>query len=304
MIETGPELRQLFLRDALGVAGQNLVLHLVDVAVDRCEQLFPADAQRFHCVLRVAILEDHRLLHGLVNLFQFFDVWLVGVNGLFVFPETVQLILQRPLQSHADGRNGIHLSFDPRSHRVGLFGELTAKHFVVLLFAQFVGQCLVALWHQRTHLRPFAGQIVRTDRCVRILQSAGDLVLVHNALHFAYKSHDDIVLLVGFAEGGLELVMGVHEALDFLHGVDDEHVDQIFAGAIQPVVEWSRTLGELQVEDVDLFENALGIVEGLTTALGEGSQAVPLVADALATRVYRCAIVVLKGTAERERERD
>lgn len=42
MVEGGPELVELFLADALGVAGQDLVLHLVDGSGDGGEQLLPA----------------------------------------------------------------------------------------------------------------------------------------------------------------------------------------------------------------------------------------------------------------------
>lgn len=44
MVEGGPELVELFLADALGVAGQDLVLHLVDGSGDGGEQLLPAHA--------------------------------------------------------------------------------------------------------------------------------------------------------------------------------------------------------------------------------------------------------------------
>ena len=42
MVEGGPELVELLLADALGVAGQDLVLHLVDGSGNSGEQLFPA----------------------------------------------------------------------------------------------------------------------------------------------------------------------------------------------------------------------------------------------------------------------
>lgn len=44
MVEGGPELVELFLADALGVAGQDLVLHLVDGSGNGGEQLLPAHA--------------------------------------------------------------------------------------------------------------------------------------------------------------------------------------------------------------------------------------------------------------------
>lgn len=51
VVEGSPELCELFLRDALGVAREDLVLDLVDCAVDGGEELFPAHAEGLHCVL-------------------------------------------------------------------------------------------------------------------------------------------------------------------------------------------------------------------------------------------------------------
>ena len=42
VVEGGPELVELLLADALGIAGQDLVLHLVDGAGDGGQQLLPA----------------------------------------------------------------------------------------------------------------------------------------------------------------------------------------------------------------------------------------------------------------------
>ena len=54
----------------LGVAREDLVFDLVDVAVNGSEQLLPAYAQRLHRVLSVTVLEYHALLYGLMDLFQ------------------------------------------------------------------------------------------------------------------------------------------------------------------------------------------------------------------------------------------
>ncbi len=51
------------------------------------------------------------------------------------------------------------------------------------------------------------------------------------------EADDRLELLVGLREGGLELGVGVNQALDLVQSVNDEHVDQVFAGSIQPVVE-------------------------------------------------------------------
>ena len=99
VVERAAELVELLLRDTLRVARQDLVLHLVDVAVDGRQQLLPADAQRLHRVLRVAVLEHHRLLNALVQLLQLVHVRLVRVHVLFVLLQPHQLVLQRSLRS-------------------------------------------------------------------------------------------------------------------------------------------------------------------------------------------------------------
>ncbi len=84
MIEGRAELVELLLRDALGVAGQDLVLDLVDGSVDRSDKLFPTDTEGFHGVLAVPVLEDEGLLDLLVDPLQFFEVRLELVDSLFV----------------------------------------------------------------------------------------------------------------------------------------------------------------------------------------------------------------------------
>lgn len=78
----------------LRVTSENLVLDFVDIAVDRGEQLFPADAQRLHGELSVAILEYHALLHRLMDLLELLEVSLVGVHSLLVLFKSVQLIFE------------------------------------------------------------------------------------------------------------------------------------------------------------------------------------------------------------------
>lgn len=53
VVEGGAEFVELLLADALGVPSQDLVLHLVDGAVDGGEKLLPAHTQGFHGVLGV-----------------------------------------------------------------------------------------------------------------------------------------------------------------------------------------------------------------------------------------------------------
>ena len=84
-------------KETFGIAREDLVLNFVDVAVDGSEQLFPSDSQRLHRVLRVAVLEHHRLLNALVQLLQLVHVRLVRVHVLFVLLQPHQLVLQRAL---------------------------------------------------------------------------------------------------------------------------------------------------------------------------------------------------------------
>ena len=51
------------------------------------------------------------------------------------------------------------------------------------------------------------------------------------------EADDGLELLVGFRKCGLELSVGVDQTLDLVQGVHDEHVDQVLAGSVQPVVE-------------------------------------------------------------------
>lgn len=63
-----------------------------------------------------------------------------------------------------------------------------------------------------------------------------------------------------------------------------------------PVVEGGGPLGELEVEQIDLFEHSLGVVQRLPTTLGESAQAVPLRADALTPSVHTGHLVVFQST--------
>lgn len=53
VVEACSKLVELLASDALRVSGQNLVLHFVDVSIDRCQQLFPSYSQGLHCELCV-----------------------------------------------------------------------------------------------------------------------------------------------------------------------------------------------------------------------------------------------------------
>lgn len=60
-----------------------------------------------------------------------------------------------------------------------------------------------------------------------------------------------------------------------------------------PVVEGRGPLGELEMQQVDLLQHALGVVQRVAAALRQRAQPVPLRADALAARVHTRHVVVL-----------
>ena len=66
---------------------------------------------------------------------------------------------------------------------------------------------------------------------------SGNVVLLGKAFHLVNEGNDGLEFLVGLAQGGLELSVGIDQALDLVQGVHDEHVDQVLTGAIQPVVK-------------------------------------------------------------------
>lgn len=98
----------------------------------------------------------------------------------------------------------------------------------------------------------------------------------------------------------LKVCVSIDEPLDLLDSMNDENVDQIFPGAVEPIVEWSSTFRKLQVQDIDFLEYPLGVVEGLATPLSQSSQSVPLVADALAASINTDAVVVLQSATDRK----
>ena len=63
VVEGSSELVELFLRDALGVPGEDLVLNLINGTVDGGQQLLPPDAQSLHRVLSVSETSNAWLMH-------------------------------------------------------------------------------------------------------------------------------------------------------------------------------------------------------------------------------------------------
>ena len=65
VIEGHAELVHLVLAYAFRVSGEYLIFDFIYVTSDRHAQLFPAHADRLHCVGRVTVLEDQCLLNFL-----------------------------------------------------------------------------------------------------------------------------------------------------------------------------------------------------------------------------------------------
>ena len=141
------------------------------------------------------------------------------------------------LHAHSDGGDGVHLLLDPGPDLVGLVGELPPQRLVVLLLAQLVLQRLVALRHQRLHLVPLRVDVVPGEVGVGVDGGAGDVELLGEVLDLLDERHDGLELLVGLAQRRLELAVRVDQPLDLVEGVHDEHVHQVLARPIQPVVE-------------------------------------------------------------------
>lgn len=90
-------------------------------------------------------------------------MWLVSINTLFVFPQTMQLIFKSTVKTHTDGGDGVKLTLDPRPDCVSFFGELTSKHFVVLLFSELALQGGVSLRYQLPDFAPFSSKVLKCN---------------------------------------------------------------------------------------------------------------------------------------------
>ena len=123
VVEGRPELLHLLLADALGVAGEDLVLDLVDGAGDGGEQLLPAHADVLHGVL---VVEDEGLLDELVLLLEQVQVGLVVHNAALILLQVAQLVLQGPVHLSGDEPDLLHLGLDPGPDDIGLSPKLLA----------------------------------------------------------------------------------------------------------------------------------------------------------------------------------
>ncbi len=102
---------------------------------------------------------------------------------------------------------------------------------------------------KRRYLTFVHSDYLRRQTGVGVVQAAGHLVLAGDGLDLADQADDRLVLLVGLAQRRLELLVRVQQALDLLHGVHDEHVDQVLARTVQPVVERLQSQHSVQPQD-------------------------------------------------------
>ena len=72
---------------------------------------------------------------------------------------------------------------------------------------------------------------------VRVDGGSGHVVLPGKVLHVLDEGHDGLELFVGFSQCGLELSVSVDQALDLVQSVNNEHVNQIFARSVEPIIE-------------------------------------------------------------------
>merc|ERR1719347_1170768 len=87
----------------------------------------------------------------------------------------------------------------------------------------------------------------------------------------------------------------VNESLDLIECMHNEHVHQILAGSIKPVVERCCSLGKLQMKGVYGFQNLLSLVHALPALLGQCSKTIPLVANLLTSGVDLSTVPVVQG---------
>lgn len=77
-----------------------------------------------------------------------------------------------------------------------------------------------------------------SETSVGVVDSSRNAVLARDGFNLLNQADNRLVLLVRLAQRRFELFVSVQETLDLFHRVHDEHVDQIFASAVQPIVEW------------------------------------------------------------------
>lgn len=87
----------------------------------------------------------------------------------------------------------------------------------------------------------------RSQCSVRVLETAGYLVFLYGRFDVFDQPNDGVILFVGVRQSRLELPVSIDQPLDFLYSVYDEHVHQVFACSVQPVVERLIPLNIIQL---------------------------------------------------------
>ena len=264
MRERRSEFVHLLLADALLLERVDLILDLGDLPCQLRVQLFPGDSNHFHRVRRVTVLEDHRLLNLLIVLFEFVEMRPVLIEARLHRLELLLVLFQGAHHLYGQLLELLVLPFDPRADDVGLLGELETEPFVLLLFTIFSLQVLIALRHQSLNFVPFRGDLVRRDVRVRVMREF-EIVVVACLSSTINESDDVLVLAVRIVQGDFELIVRFDQAADFVERVDEEHVHEILARAVEPVRIRGGLLGVVQEETVDLFDEPFGFGQGGTS---------------------------------------
>ena len=160
------------------------------VCLDK-EDKMPINLADLHCVRRVSVVEDHRLVYVLVVTLQFVHVRSERRDLLVEGVQPRQVVLEfAPL--HADSGDGVQMALDPLADDVRLLSESATQTLVVLLSHQLVAQHHVAVGYQLLHLVPLVRQILHhtqsanspfSPRDVRCREMFGDNIVVVVYLH-------------------------------------------------------------------------------------------------------------------------
>ena len=130
-----------------------LIFDFISVAGNGDAELFPADANRLHCVARVTVFEYECLLYVLVDVLELVNVGLEADQRLLHEFELMQLLLEA-LHVHGGVGDLVVLPLDPRAAHVRLLRKHNAQVVVLLLLRGLLLQGLIPQWHQILHLLP------------------------------------------------------------------------------------------------------------------------------------------------------